>query len=106
MLLVKLRCPAQAAMARVFFCPTSVASVRMDVLSVAGVIVSKSWSTREGLLVLLCYKRNAPQIGQQGSWDDKCRESLMRSVAIEFGLCRSARTRPAGPKVGRKRGRA
>jgi hypothetical protein len=58
------------------------------------------------LLVLLCYKRSTPQIGQQGRWDDKCRESLMRSVAIEFGLCRSARTRPAGPKVGRKRGRA
>ena len=57
-------------------------------------------------LVLLCYKSNTPQRGQKGSWEDKRRAILMRKVAIEFGLCRSARTRPAGPEVGRKCGRA
>src|SRR3954467_12547430 len=45
------------------------------------------------LLILLCYKRRAQQKGQCGSWVRRKREILMRRVAIEAGLCRSARTR-------------
>ena len=54
-------------------------------------------------LVLLCYKRRAQQKGQCGSWVRRKRASLIRRVAIEVGLCRSARTRrAAGFEVGRK----
>src|SRR4029079_4077554 len=55
------------------------------------------------LLVLLCYKRRAQQKGQCGSWVRRKRASLIRRVAIEVGLCRSARTRrAAGFEVARK----
>jgi hypothetical protein len=43
----KPRCSAQWAIALVFFIPTEAFSVRMEVLSVEGVIESMSWSTRE-----------------------------------------------------------
>jgi hypothetical protein len=53
------------------------------------------------LLVLLCYKRRTQQTGQQGSCWSRNLASLIRSVAIEYGLCRSARTRRAArPEVG------
>jgi len=55
-----------------------------------------------GLLVLLCHKRRTQQNGQQGSRLSRNLASLMRRVAIECGLCRSARMRrTAGPEVGR-----
>jgi hypothetical protein len=54
------------------------------------------------LLVLLCYKRRAQQKGQQGSCWMRTLAILMRRVAMDCGLCRSARTRrAAGLEVGR-----
>ena len=54
-------------------------------------------------LVLLCYKRRAQQKGHCGSWVRRKRAILLRRVAIEAGLCRSARARrTAGLEVGRK----
>jgi len=44
-------------------------------------------------LVLLCHKRRVQQNGQHVSCLSKNLASLMRSVAIEYGLCRSARMR-------------
>ena len=53
-------------------------------------------------LVLLCHKRRMQQNGQQRSCLSRNLASLIRSVAIECGLCRSARMRrAAGPEVGR-----
>ena len=58
-------------------------------------------------LVLLCYRRKVPQKGQQGSCRRRNRVIRMRRVAIERGLCRSARTRrAAGLQAGRNRGNA
>src|SRR4051812_34906823 len=51
------------------------------------------FSARFVLLVLLCYKRRAQQKGQCGSWVRRKRAILIRRVATEAGLCRSARTR-------------
>jgi hypothetical protein len=45
------------------------------------------------LLLLLCYKRRVQQKGQWGSWVRRKRAILIRRVAIEAGLCRSARAR-------------
>src|SRR3954449_10431656 len=56
-------------------------------------LASSSANTHEGFLILLCYERRAQQKGQCGSWVRRKREILMRRVAIEAGLCRSARTR-------------
>jgi hypothetical protein len=54
------------------------------------------------LLVLLCHKRRVQQNGQQVSRLSRNLASLIRSVAIEYGLCRSARMRrAAGLEVGR-----
>jgi hypothetical protein len=54
------------------------------------------------LLVLLCHKRRMQQNGQKGSPLSRNLASLIRSVAIEYGLCRSARMRrAAGLEVGR-----
>jgi hypothetical protein len=54
-------------------------------------------------LILLCYKRRTQQKGQQGSRLSRNLASLIRSVAMEYGLCRSGRMRrPPGPEVGRK----
>jgi hypothetical protein len=53
-------------------------------------------------LVLLCYKRLEQQKGQQGSRPSRARAILMRSVAMDCGLCRSARARrAAGLELGR-----
>ncbi len=53
-------------------------------------------------LVLLCYKRRTQQKGQQGSCWMRTLAILMRRVAMDCGLCRSARTRrAAGLEVGR-----
>jgi hypothetical protein len=55
-----------------------------------------------GLLVLLCYKRREQQNGQHGSCWSRARAILMRSVAMDCGLCRSARARrAAGLELGR-----
>lgn len=51
-------------------------------------------------LVLLCYKRSAPQKGQRQIWRSSERASSMRKVAIECGLCRSGRKRAARLEVG------
>jgi hypothetical protein len=60
-----------------------------------------------GALVLLCYKLREPQKGQQGSCRSRARAILTRSVAMERGLCRSARVRrAAGLEVGRNPRRA
>src|SRR3954471_11763029 len=45
------------------------------------------------LLILPCYKRREQQKGQYGNWVSRKRAILIRRVAIEVGLCRSARTR-------------
>jgi hypothetical protein len=59
------------------------------------------------VLVLLCYKRNEQQKGQQGSCRIRARAILMRSVAMDCRLCRSARTRrAAGLELGRNPRRA
>ena len=42
-------------------------------------------------LLLLCYKTPEPQKGQQGSCRGRWRAMPRRSVAIEWGLCRSGR---------------
>jgi hypothetical protein len=56
----------------------------------------------DGLLVLLCHKRREQQKGQQGNCFSKARSILMRSVAMELRLCRSARVRRAsGLELGR-----
>src|SRR5439155_22928256 len=44
------------------------------------------------LLVLLCYKKGAPQKGQPESCRSRIRAMVCRSVAMDQGLCRSART--------------
>src|SRR5579863_6107522 len=43
------------------------------------------------LLVLLCYKKGAPQKGQLESWRSRMRAMAFRRVAMEQGLCRSRR---------------
>ena len=43
------------------------------------------------LLVLLCYKKGAPQKGQPESCRSRTRAMVCRSVAMEQGLCRSTR---------------
>jgi len=54
------------------------------------------------LLVLLCHKREEQQNGQQVSCWIRNLARRIRSVAMEFGLCRSARVRRAsGLEVGR-----
>src|SRR3982751_495711 len=61
------------------------------------------WAEVIRLLVLLCYKRRVQQKGQCGSWVRRERAILIRRVAIEVGLCRSARTRrTARLEVGRR----
>src|ERR1700692_5133414 len=53
-------------------------------------------------LVLLCYKRREQQNGQHGSCWSRARAILMRRVAMDCGLCRSARARrAAGQEAGR-----
>jgi len=53
-------------------------------------------------LILLCYKLRAQQKGQQGSCLSRALAIRMRSVAMDWGLCRSARARrAAGLEVGR-----
>ena len=53
-------------------------------------------------LVLLCYKLREQQKGQQGSRPSRARAIRMRSVAMDCGLCRSARARrAAGLELGR-----
>jgi hypothetical protein len=47
------------------------------------------------LLVLLCHKRREQQNGQQASCLSRDLASWIRSVAMECGLCRSARMRCA-----------
>ena len=55
------------------------------------------------VLVLLCHKRREQQNGQQASCFSRNLASRIRSVAIECGLCRSARTRfAARPELGRR----
>src|SRR3954447_25061309 len=55
-----------------------------------------------GMLVLLCYKRSEQQKGQQGSCWRSTLAMRRRMVAMEPGLCRSARTRgAAGLEAGR-----
>jgi group II intron reverse transcriptase/maturase len=77
-----------------------------------GQLVPREKGTPQGgvispLLVLLCYNLRAQQNGQQGNRLSNPRASRMRSVAIEFGLCRSARTRgAAGLELGWNLGRA
>jgi hypothetical protein len=45
-----------------------------------------------------------PQKGQWGSWASSSRAIVILKVAIEFGLCRSGRTRRAARPEGRRRG--
>jgi DNA-binding NtrC family response regulator len=53
-------------------------------------------------IVLLCHKRREQQNGQQGNRFSKALWILVRSVAMELGLCRSARVRRAsGLEFGR-----
>ena len=67
----------------------------------AGRLTNRVQLTTDGL-VLLCYKRSEQQKGQQGSCWSRARAIRMRSVAMDCGLCRSARTRrAAGLEVGR-----
>ncbi len=59
------------------------------------------------ILVLLCYKWAEQQKGQQGSCRIRARAILTRSVAMDCGLWRSARTRrAAGLELGRNPRRA
>ena len=59
--------------------------------------------SRVWALVLLCHKRRPPQNEQYVNCLSRNRASRMRGVAIEPGLCRSARTRRAArDEVGRK----
>lgn len=53
-------------------------------------------------LVLLCYKRRTQQKGQQGRLRSNDLATRMRSVAMEWGLCRSPRAArfPVGRKCG------
>src|SRR2546427_3854919 len=43
-------------------------------------------------LILLCYKKGAPQKGQPESCRRRARAMVCRSVAMDQGLCRSTRT--------------
>ncbi len=57
---------------------------------------------RDTVLLLLCYKRNAQQRGQQGSCGTSRRAIRSLRVLMELGLCRSARARrAAGLEAGR-----
>jgi hypothetical protein len=49
-------------------------------------------------------KRRAPQKGQQAICRKRKRVTRMRRLAIDAGLCRSERTRPAGLVVRREFG--
>src|SRR5215469_2875290 len=64
---------------------------------------TNAWGARAALaLVLLCHKRREQQNGQHTSCLSKNLAIWMRSVVIEDGLCRSARTRRAArEEVGR-----
>ena len=57
-----------------------------------------------GILILLCYKFQVPQKGQRQSFRSRERASKMRSVAMEYGLCRCGRMRASGLEVGRDLG--
>jgi hypothetical protein len=46
----------------------------------------------QAYLVLLCYKKGAPQKGQLDSCRSRTRAMICRRLAIEQGLCRSTRT--------------
>jgi hypothetical protein len=61
-------------------------------------------SISDRLLVLLCYKFQVPQKGQRQSFRSRERASKMRSVAMEYGLCRCGRMRASGLEVGRDLG--
>jgi hypothetical protein len=56
-------------------------------------VVPALLNAKELFLVLLCYKRRAQQNGQWGSWARRKRATSIRRVAMEVGLCRSARAR-------------
>ena len=63
--------------------------------------------TRNWRVVPLCYECRAQQNGRQRSWASKALAILIRIVAMELGLCRSARARrAAGLEVGRNLGGA
>ena len=71
-------------------------SVSEIVLHVPGLKSTKNAEAMfRGLLVLLCHKRREQQNGQQASWLSRDLARRIRSVAMEFGLCRSARMRCA-----------
>lgn len=70
-------------------------------------LVVRGGHDRVNALVLLCYKSNEQQKGQQRSSRSRARAIRMRSVAMDCGLCRSARERrAAGLELGRNPRRA
>ena len=77
------------------------ACVRTQCRNVRRTFVSWSiWEPR--FLLLLCYKRATPQKGHRGHRASRAWARRTRRVTIEFGLCRSGRTRAAGPVVRRR----
>jgi hypothetical protein len=59
---------------------------------------------KDTLLVLLCYKLRVPQNGHWQSWRNRERARMIRSVAMEFGLCRWGRIRSPGLESWRELG--
>jgi putative ABC transport system permease protein len=65
----------------------------IQLLGIEALLLSGAGGAAGLLLVLLCHKRRVQQNGQHVSRLSKNLASLIRSVAIEYGLCRSARMR-------------
>jgi hypothetical protein len=55
-------------------------------------VVANAMRKWAGFLVLLCYKKGAPQKGQPESCRSRTLAMVCRRVAMEQGLCRSTRT--------------
>ena len=65
-----------------------------DITGVTGIAIL------EAILVLLCYKKGAPQKGQPESCRSRTLAMVCRRVAMDQGLCRSTRTgRTPRPEV-------
>ena len=80
--------------------PLGIPTIRDRVVHMAVVLILSP--IFEADLVLLCHKRREQQNGQQASCLSRNLASGIRSVAMECGLCRSARTRCAAwPEFGR-----
>jgi len=74
------------------FVPSPYAQCTNSRCGLCSKFLSRNLDFHHRLLVLLCYKKGAPQKGQPESCRSRTRAMVCRRVAIDQGLCRSART--------------